>query len=280
KRRDSEDFLIDDGDDDFESFDSAEELEDDFDELEAVDELEAEEVENDVLEEDTVVEDDQDDPLFGADLEPAPAPRPTDVRPEKAVPPIAASVAPAQANKADELLKRVGLRRAGATGLPGRASVAAEQRPKPDPNEAGKPRFAWSKPGTIPAPVATERQASVDESQRPAAKLPLPRGEESAPAAESPFTPKGFVKKKQAEPARRALPSKPAPLKLNRVAPPAAPVEEMTTPEPVDHVAPEQQNFDSTLEPRHQKGRFEKGEPTVEDGEDLDLPTFLRRKKG
>ena len=124
----------------------------------------------------------------------------------------------------------------------------------------------------------------------PVAERVLPETSEEAETleapAESPFTPKGFVNKKPqptAQP-RRGLPVKPTPLRLSKrpAAPvaPVAPVEEVVEQQqPSDEGEPEQQNFDSTLEPQ-QKGRFDKGEPTVENGEDLDLPTFLRRKKG
>lgn len=41
----------------------------------------------------------------------------------------------------------------------------------------------------------------------------------------------------------------------------------------------EQETFDSTLRPLPaHRGRFDKAEPTIEDGEDLDVPTFMRRK--
>jgi cell division protein FtsZ len=41
----------------------------------------------------------------------------------------------------------------------------------------------------------------------------------------------------------------------------------------------EQGTFDHTLRPLPtSRGRFDKAEPTIEDGEDLDVPTFLRRK--
>ena len=43
-------------------------------------------------------------------------------------------------------------------------------------------------------------------------------------------------------------------------------------------VPTQQQTFDERLE-RTAVGRFEKGQPTVEEGEDLDVPTFLRRKR-
>jgi cell division protein FtsZ len=40
-----------------------------------------------------------------------------------------------------------------------------------------------------------------------------------------------------------------------------------------------QQNFDDHLTPgADTRGRFDKGEPTVEEGENLDIPTFLRKK--
>jgi cell division protein FtsZ len=41
----------------------------------------------------------------------------------------------------------------------------------------------------------------------------------------------------------------------------------------------EQETFDQTLRPAPAaRGRFDKAEPTIEDGEDLDVPTFMRRQ--
>ena len=40
-----------------------------------------------------------------------------------------------------------------------------------------------------------------------------------------------------------------------------------------------QQTFDEQLAPAERRGRFAKAEPTVEAGEDLDIPTFLRQKR-
>ena len=40
----------------------------------------------------------------------------------------------------------------------------------------------------------------------------------------------------------------------------------------------EQQQDILQLEPVETKGRFAKGDPTIVDGEDLDVPTFLRKK--
>ncbi|MGK0187876.1 MAG: hypothetical protein ACI9R3_003667, partial [Verrucomicrobiales bacterium] len=307
-----DDFLVDGGADDFESFDDAEELEDDFDDdlevaEESVEEEQLEETEDDFLSEEG---EDDGDPLFGSESEAAPAPKPA-----RAAERGASAAAPAQATKADELLKRVGLRRAGGA-LPGRGDVAASARPQVEAQEGGRSRFAWSKPGevpssgmpkTSPAPAPVEAVKEIEPEEEAAAEfraevhtgqLPQPRARvvektpppvADEPAAESPFTPKGFVKRKPqaAAPARRGLPVKPTPLKLNSAQTPPLPdaqlepeEEEIVQTEPAVEVKPEQQTFDSTLEPKHEKGRFEKGEPTVEDGEDLDLPTFLRRKKG
>jgi len=56
-------------------------------------------------------------------------------------------------------------------------------------------------------------------------------------------------------------------------APPPAPAD------PVKSRA-EQETFDHTLRPvPASRGRFDKAEPTIEDGEDLDVPTFMRRKQ-
>lgn len=41
----------------------------------------------------------------------------------------------------------------------------------------------------------------------------------------------------------------------------------------------QQATFDERLSPAARSGRFEKAEPTVEEGEDLDIPTFLRKKR-
>jgi len=290
---DDEGFLVDGAvGDDFESFDDADDLEEEFDEVEVAEESEelkaaVEEVADEILGDHDLADDGE--PLFDDHEEPESAPQSP---PSES---IAASVAPAQANKADELLKRVGLRRAPGGAQSARAPIASEL-PKGDPQDGGKTtRFAWSKPGTVPAAGKTAQDSPTGKSESKA-KLPPPKarvaqGQGSVPAADlpaadSPFTPKGFVKKKQKpeDQARGGLPVQPTQLKLKTPDAPVEqtepPVQEIAESESTGAVAAEQQNFDSTLEPKHQKGRFEKGEPTVEDGEDLDLPTFLRRKKG
>ena len=41
----------------------------------------------------------------------------------------------------------------------------------------------------------------------------------------------------------------------------------------------QQQTFDERLQPVSTGSRFDRAKPTVEEGEDLDVPTFLRRKR-
>jgi cell division protein FtsZ len=47
---------------------------------------------------------------------------------------------------------------------------------------------------------------------------------------------------------------------------------------PISEEARQQQEM-LRLEPALGKGRFAKSDPTIVDGEDLDVPTFLRKKK-
>ena len=58
--------------------------------------------------------------------------------------------------------------------------------------------------------------------------------------------------------------------------PPVIPHEE--SPLPISDEARQQQEM-LRLEPALGKGRFAKSDPTIVDGEDLDVPTFLRKKK-
>ena len=60
----------------------------------------------------------------------------------------------------------------------------------------------------------------------------------------------------------------------------AARAEAVMARQPVTAVEEAQQTFDEHLTPAiGARGRFEKVEPTVEEGEDLDIPTFLRKKR-
>ncbi|MEM1441256.1 MAG: hypothetical protein AAGF67_02870, partial [Verrucomicrobiota bacterium] len=59
--------------------------------------------------------------------------------------------------------------------------------------------------------------------------------------------------------------------------PPAIPAEDLGDEEVPDDVKQQQELLQ--LEPVKSKGRFAKTDPTIVDGEDLDVPTFLRKKK-
>jgi hypothetical protein len=60
----------------------------------------------------------------------------------------------------------------------------------------------------------------------------------------------------------------------------AARAEAVVARQPATAVEEAQQTFDEHLTPAiGARGRFEKVEPTVEEGEDLDIPTFLRKKR-
>ncbi|MEQ1842231.1 MAG: cell division protein FtsZ, partial [Verrucomicrobiales bacterium] len=59
--------------------------------------------------------------------------------------------------------------------------------------------------------------------------------------------------------------------------PPAMPREDAATAYASDEARQQQEMLQ--LEPVGGKGRFAKTDPTIVDGEDLDVPTFLRKKR-
>ena len=95
-------------------------------------------------------------------------------------------------------------------------------------------------PPVRPAPAPVSRRAPDYDHVAPI--RPIPAGRTTPPAA-TPFT--------AAKPA--AAPARPVPT--------------------------QQQTFDERLQPASNGGRFDRVKPTVEEGEDLDVPTFLRRKR-
>ena len=62
---------------------------------------------------------------------------------------------------------------------------------------------------------------------------------------------------------------------------PTRPVPPLTSPELTDLVAPKEGGGQRELQlgPRADGGRFENAEPTLIDGEDIDLPAYLRKKR-
>ncbi len=61
------------------------------------------------------------------------------------------------------------------------------------------------------------------------------------------------------------------------ILPPAMPNESIEPAEPSEEARQQQEMLQ--LEPAAGKGRFAKTDPTIVDGEDLDVPTFLRKKE-
>ena len=118
------------------------------------------------------------------------------------------------------------------------------------------------KPAPIPEPVM-EYEALEEEEAPPAAPVrpaPVPR---RAPDFDrvSPIRP---------IPAGRSNRPVSSPFTAAKPVAPTAPVRPVPT---------QQQTFDERLQPATNGGRFDRVKPTVEEGEDLDVPTFLRRKR-
>ena len=103
-------------------------------------------------------------------------------------------------------------------------------------------------PPVRPAPAPVSRRAPDYDHVAPI--RPIPAGRNTPPPA-TPFT----------------------------TAKPAAAAAAAAAPAPVRPVPTHQQTFDERLQPATNGGRFDRVKPTVEEGEDLDVPTFLRRKR-
>jgi cell division protein FtsZ len=109
-----------------------------------------------------------------------------------------------------------------------------------------KPQVTYATHGTNEAPVVATARAAVAEPPLPEPAAPLPEIIEPAIAAVPPPLPEPAV---LANGADRAAARKAA-----------------------REAKQEQMQFEPVT-----RGRFEKSEPTIVDGQDLDVPTFLRR---
>jgi cell division protein FtsZ len=147
-----------------------------------------------------------------------------------------------------------------------KAAARPEPEPEPEPEPVAPPPPIWEQPAEILPPVVAEEPEPVFETpafapefieaEEPAAFEPEP-----APVAEAPEEP--FVQEPTPQP-RVILPKKkPAP----------APFKE---PKPVVEKKPLAKQEVMQFEPVT-RGRFEKSEPTIVEGQDLDVPTFLRK---
>jgi cell division protein FtsZ len=146
-----------------------------------------------------------------------------------------------------------------------KAKPAARPEPEPEPQPAAPPPPPiWEQPAEILAPTAAEEATPVMEwptvppellqADEPASVEPEP-----APVAEAPEEP--FIEEPPPQP-RVILPKKkPTPFK---------------EPKPVLEKKPLAKQEVMQFEPVT-RGRFEKSEPTIVEGQDLDVPTFLRK---
>ena len=105
---------------------------------------------------------------------------------------------------------------------------------------------------------------------QPAAQKPVPQ-----PARPSSPPPRPAIERTPNP--DRIAPIQPIPAR--RGVSPFTPTKAGNVPAPVARASREQATFDEQLVPVVKSGRFEKTDPTVEEGEDLDVPTFLRKKR-
>lgn len=145
-----------------------------------------------------------------------------------------------------------------------KAKAAARPEPEPEPQPAAPPPPIWEQPAEILPPAAAEQATAEIEwptvppelvqVEEPAAFEPEP-----APLAEAPE--EQFSEEPPPQP-RVILPKKkPAPFQ---------------EPKPVVEKKPLAKQEVMQFEPVT-RGRFEKSEPTIVEGQDLDVPTFLRK---
>ncbi|MDF1811045.1 MAG: cell division protein FtsZ [Verrucomicrobiales bacterium] len=137
-------------------------------------------------------------------------------------------------------------------------------------------------PGQDPAPVVQPAPAPPQPLVQPRPLVqPDPHHEApgvAAPAAEAPERVEAETDQSQTIALSRIVPGQTTQRILNR--PPKEEVQqtaEKVTSMPSTEEQIEQQDI-LQLEPVQSKGRFAKGDPTIVDGEDLDVPTFLRKK--
>lgn len=142
------------------------------------------------------------------------------------------------------------------------------------------------------AAAAAAQQQQKNQPQQPAA--PPVRQEPVAPRPEAPTRPlriAGTPDPARVQPIRPIPAAHPAPMAAPAAAAtrhaspflatraPAGTAVAVAAAAPHGNGAQQQQTFDEHLAPVERMGRFAKTEPTVEEGEDLDIPTFLRKKR-
>ena len=125
-----------------------------------------------------------------------------------------------------------------------------------------------AKAGAAPpaaAPAARPRRAPAPERAPKTEPAPV---EQELPSTPEPVSPKKPEPEPEPAPARQAPPQRPA-----------APQPSKQSPAPSAKPAPAKIKQETLQFEPVARGRFEKIEPTIIEGEDLDVPTFLRLKK-
>ena len=125
-----------------------------------------------------------------------------------------------------------------------------------------------AKAGAAPpaaAPAARPRRAPAPERAPKTEPAPV---EQELPSTPEPVSPKKPEPEPEPAPARQAPPQRPA-----------APQPSKQSPAPSAKPAPAKIKQETLQFEPVARGRFEKIEPTIVEGEDLDVPTFLRLKK-
>ncbi len=147
---------------------------------------------------------------------------------------------------------------------------------------AKRPTLMPAPAAPAPAPVMEEEEEEEEDEPAytpPPAKKFAIRDVLSKPSGEAPVRPKPAPAATQqpAAPAHRPAPNPASPFAPVRPAA-AAPVRPAAATQAPAAMSAEQQTFDERLRGAN-RGRFEKIDPTIEEGMDLDVPTFLRKKR-
>jgi cell division protein FtsZ len=156
------------------------------------------------------------------------------------------------------------------------SSLASDVENVAPPQRVASEAASPPKPA-LPPPIWEQQQPEIQEATE---IQPEPAMAESAPAPEDevpleppvslevPIPPAPEIKKSEAAP-RLIMPKK-KPLPVKEVAPPMPP-----SPSPSEKIVQAKQEV-MQFEPVT-RGRFEKSEPTIVEGQDLDVPTYLRK---
>jgi cell division protein FtsZ len=136
--------------------------------------------------------------------------------------------------------------------------IAGQSTSAPSEPKFAPPPPVWEQPQEAPPKIEVEPEPITDEIPlTPEDLIPL-----AVPTSiEAPIEPKPEIKKP--EPAPRLIVPKKKPLPVKEPKPPA---------EKSTQAKQEVLQFEPVT-----RGRFEKSEPTIVEGQDLDVPTFLRK---